>query len=209
MTVPADDTPKGDRSAPMLGVYRTLPSRIVGWVMVGGAVVFGFTVLNAEASLDRSALFPVAVVLTVVSVVWAVLLRPHVELRADGVTHRNIVTDTEVPFSRLAEVGHQWALELTDTSGQRHSSWAVPKQREFSARRRFDDFGETTSRRRGRPGTTAMVVADDVQRAWQRWKHAGGTVEADQPATRQWAWSAVIPLLVSLALLAVAILLET
>lgn len=192
----------------MLGVYRTLPSRIVGWAMVGGALVFGFTLVRAEDQLGRSVLLPVAVVLTLVSVVWAVLLRPRVELRADGVTHHNVVTDTEVPFSRLTEVGHQWALELTDTSGRRHSSWAVPKQREFSARRRFDEFGETTSRRRARPGTTAIVVADDVQRAWQRWKHDGGQVEPDTAATRQWAWSCLVPLLVSLALLALAVLLE-
>ncbi len=192
----------------MLGVYRTLPARIVGWLMVGGAMLFGFTVIRTEAQLGRSVLLPMAVVLVVVSVVWAVLLRPHVELRADGVTNRNVVTDTHVPFSRLAEVGHQWALELIDTSGHRHSSWAVPKQREFSARRRFDDFAETTSRRRGRPGTTAMVVADDVQRAWQRWKLGGGHVEPDMPAARRWAWSSVLPLVLSLALLTVAVLLE-
>ncbi|MGI8949124.1 MAG: hypothetical protein ACR2FV_14365 [Ornithinimicrobium sp.] len=207
MSEPEDDERRATAGA-MLGIYRTLPSRIVGWAMVGGAMVFGFAVIRTEVQLGRSVLLPVAVVLSLVSVVWAVLLRPHVELRADGVTNHNVLTDAEVPFSRLAEVGHQWALELVDTSGRRHSSWAVPKQREFSARRRSDDFAETTSRRRGRPGTTAMVVADDVERAWQRWKHSGGRVETDTPVTRQWAWASVVPLLGSLALLAVAVLLE-
>lgn len=193
---------------PLLAVYRTLPARIVGWAMVTGALAFGFAVVQTELQREGTVLVPLAVVVLVVAVVWAVLLRPHVELRADGVTQRNIVTDTEVPFSRLAEVGQQWALELTDTSGRRHSAWAVPKQREFSARRRFDDFAETTSRRRARPGITAAVVADDVQRAWHRWKLAGGHVEQDRAAHRQWAWSSLAPVLAALLLLGLAIAIE-
>ncbi|MCE0486430.1 hypothetical protein [Ornithinimicrobium sediminis] len=198
-------TPQGsDRS---IAVYRTLPARIIGWGMALGVIGIGFVVVRTEAQLGRPVLPPVAIALTILAVVWVVLLRPHVELRRDGVTHRNLLTDTDVPFSRLQEVGHQWALELTDTAGRRHSAWAVPKQREFSARRRFDDFAETTSRRRGRPGTTAIVVADDVQREWQRWRLEGGVVEPDAPARRQWAWSALGPLGGAAVLLLLALLL--
>lgn len=188
-----------------VAVYRTLPARLVGWGMVLGVLGIGFVVVRTEVLLGRPVLLPVAIVLCLLSLVWVVLLRPDVELRTDGVLHRNLVTDTEVPFSRLQDVGHQWALELTDTSGHKHSSWAVPKQREFSARRRFDDFAETTARKRARPGTTAIAVADDVHREWQRWKLAGGRVEPDAPALRRWAWPALVPMGVSLALLVLAL----
>jgi hypothetical protein len=191
----------------VVAVYRTLPARIIGWGMVLGVLGIGFVVVRTEVLSGRSVLVPVAIVVSLVSLVWVVLLRPDVELRTDGVVHRNLLSDTLVPFSRLQEVGHRWALELVDTAGRKHSSWAVPKQREFSARRRFDDFAETTARRRARPGTTAIAVADDVQREWQRWRLAGGRTEEGEPATRTWAWAAVVPLVVSAALLVLAVLL--
>lgn len=186
------------------GVYRTLPARIVGWALVGAVLVGGLLTVQAEVELGRSVLLPLAVCATVLSVVWVVLLRPLVELHTDKVVLRNLVRDVEVPFAALAEVGHQWALELTDTAGRRHSAWAVPKQREYSARRRSDDFAETTARRRGRPGTTALVVADDVQRVWQRWRLGGepGVGAGSDPVVSQrWALSALAPLGLSLAFL--------
>lgn len=189
----------------LVAVYRTLPARLVGWSIAGAVVLGGFLTVRAEAELGRSVLVPLAVSVALLVLVWVVLLRPLVELHTDRVVLRNLVRDVEVPFDRLGDVGHQWALELIDTSGRTHSSWAVPKQREYSARRMSDDFAETTARKRARPGTTAMVVADDVQRAWQKWRHTGGVAEPDATAHQRWAWSALAPLGAALVALALAL----
>ncbi len=155
--------------------------------------------------MGRGVLFPLAAVCFVVAVIWVFLLRPAVELRSESVTQRNILKDITVPFTRLSDISYQWSLELTDTAGRKHSSWAVPKQREFSARRAFDNFGETTARRKSRPGTTAQVVAGDVQREYQRWLLDGGKLADDAPAHERWALAAVFPLILSSAFLVLAI----
>jgi len=204
----ADEAEGAGEAGELLGVYRTLPARLLGWAMVATASVVGFVVIRGELSLGRNVLFPVAALLFVVAIVWVLLLRPRVELRTESVTERNIVRDVVVPFERLAVVGSRWALELTDTSGRTHSSWAVPKQREFSARRAFDGFAETTSRRTARPGTTAQVVAGDTERAFQRWQMDGGAPQPDAPADLRWAPAAILPVAGSTALLALAVLLE-
>ncbi|MGB7448899.1 MAG: hypothetical protein WA892_07190 [Ornithinimicrobium sp.] len=192
----------------LLGVYRTLPARLLGWAIVVTASLVGFVVIRGELSLGRNVLFPVAALGFVVTVVWVLLLRPRVELRTESVTQRNILRDVVIPFERLAEIGSRWALELTDTAGRTYSSWAVPKQREFSARRAFDDFSEATTRRSARPGITAKVVAGDTHRAFQRWQMDGGTAQPGARALRTWALSAVAPLAASCALLALAVVLE-
>lgn len=192
----------------LIAVYRTLPARLVGWSIAGATLVGGFLTVRAEAAIGGSVLVPLAVSVAIIAVAWVLLLRPLVELHGDRVVQRNLLRDVEVPFGRLAEVRHDWALELVDTAGRTHSSWAVPKQREFSARRASDDFAETTARRRARPGTTAIVVADDVQRAWQRWRLAGGVAEDGAPAHHRWAWSALLPLATSLVCLVLALLLS-
>ena len=208
MSEPGPDAGDGGPGE-LLGVYRTLPARLLGWAMVVTASLVGFVVIRGELSLGRDVFFPVAVLMFVVALVWVLLLRPRVELRTASVTQRNILRDVVVPFERLSAVGSRWALELTDTTGRTYSSWAVPKQREFSARRAFDDFAETTARRRSRPGTTAQVVAGETERALHRWRVRGGGLRDDAPADLSWAPAAVLPLLGATLLLALAILLES
>lgn len=174
--------------------------------MTAAVGVVGYTVVSSELSLGRGVLFPVSAVCFVAVLIWILLLRPSVELRSESVTQRNILKDTTVPFSRLSDITYEWSLELTDTAGRRHSSWAVPKQREFSARRAFDNFSETTARRKARPGTTAQTVAGDVQREYQRWLLDGGALAADAQAEPQWALAAVLPLVLSFGLLVVSII---
>lgn len=193
-------------SGDLIGIYRTLPARVLGWGLMVALSLVGFTVIRSELALGRDVFFPLASLGFVLVVIWVFLVRPMVELRSESVTQRNILRDTIVPFARLNDVGYQWSLELTDTAGRTHSSWAVPKQREFSARRAFDKFGETTARRKSRPGTTAQVVAGDVQREYQRWKFDGGQREEEAPAYQFWAMGAWIPLVVATVLLVVAII---
>lgn len=206
---PAAPAPRPVLTGELIGVYRTLPARVIGWAMVAGAAVLAtLTVLDVAAGREGGLLFPVALITGIAAASWALFLRPHVRLHSDGVVLANVVSDTTVPFAAVEEVTHQWALELHDTQGRRHSAWAVPVKRDRVRRRVVDDFAETTTRRRGSAGVTAQGVADEVQRALQRWRLDGGQIEgraASDRAAQTLSWPAVlvIGLAVVLAVLAV------
>ena len=209
----------------LLAIYRTVPARVIGWGMIFAVGAVGVIVIRGELALGRDVFFPVASLLFVMVIAWIFLLRPNVELRSESVTQRNILRDTVVPFSRLQDVTYQWSLELIDTGGRKHSSWAIPKQREFSMRRNVDSFAETTARKKAKPGLTAQAVAGDVLREHQRWLLNGGKREAGTTAPSvahpgseasadagraagerpRWAISAVAPLGISILALAIAI----
>ncbi len=219
----SNDSTVGDgvEGGTLTAVYRTLPARIIGWAMIVAVGAVGYIVIRGELALGRGIFFPVASLCFVVVIAWIFLLRPSVELRSESVTQRNILRDTVVPFSRLEDVRYEWALELIDTGGRKHSSWAIPKQREFSARRSFDSFAETTARKKAKPGPTAQAVAGDVLREHQRWLLNGGKLDVSTATTSspgmdaeahghvgeraRWALSAVAPLGISVVVLAIAI----
>lgn len=193
-------------------VYRTVPARVIGWALVAGAVVLaGLTVLDLLAGTHRGFVQPAAGVVAVAAVGWVLFLRPHVRLHTDGVVLADIVRDTTVPFAALSEITDRWALELHDHEGHRYSSWAVPVRREWTRRRSIDDYAETT-RRRGSGGTTAQGVADEVQRAFQRWRLDGGELPAasrpgtEAKVTRRVATSAVAALALAAVLVLAALL---
>lgn len=198
--------PTGD----LVRVYRTLPARVVGWTMVAVAGVFGaLTVADLATGSHRGLAWPAAMIVAVAGVAWVLFLRPHVQLRTDGVVLADILTDTRVPFAALAEVTDRWALELHDVDGHKHSSWAVPVRREWVRRRPVDDFAEAT-RHRGSAGVTAQGVSDQVHRTLQRWRLDGGEgradAQGDEVVTRQPAWSAIVVLALALVLLLLALL---
>ena len=58
--------------------------------------------------------------------VYAVLVRPAVEVSPTGVTLRNVVRDVEVPWAALAEVRTRYALTLVTTDGRHFAAWAAP-----------------------------------------------------------------------------------
>lgn len=213
MAATVDSGTVRERTSPLTGervrVYRTLPARVIGWTMVAGAVVLtALTVVDVVTGSRGGLAWPVALVVAVAAAAWALFLRPHVELRTDGVVLANVVTDTTVPFAVVEEVTSRWALELHDVDGRRFSSWAVPVRREWVRRTGIDDFAETT-RHRGSGGVTAQGVADEVQRALQRWRLDGGQLAAPagEPArvTQRVSWSssAVLALAAGLVVLAV------
>ena len=206
-SAPPPSSPGPALTGEVLGTYRTLPARVIGWAMVAGAAVMAvLTVIDVSLGRGGGLLFPVALICGIAALSWALFLRPRVRLRTDGVEIDNVVTDTVVPFGAVDRVTHEWALELHDGDGRRHSAWAVPVRREWRRRQELDDYAETT-RRRGSVGTTAQGVADEVQRALQRWRLDGGQLE-DSPtrATQQVAWPAVVALSVALVLSVLAVL---
>lgn len=212
MRPPTDPPHSGGGGGPVLtgeviGVYRTLPARLLGWVMIAGAAVLAvLTLLDVSRGRAGDLLFPAALIAGIAAGSWVLFLRPNVRLHTDGVRMANIVSDTVVPFAAVDEVSHRWALELRDTRGRRHSSWAVPVKREWTRRRPVDDFAETT-RRRGSAGVTAQGVADEVHRALQRFRLEGGQLPASAQGSRavqtvSWPAVAVLALALTLAVLA-------
>lgn len=194
----------------LVRVYRTMPARVVGWSMMALAGVFAaLTVADLATGAHRGLAWPAAVVVAVAGLAWVLFLRPHVQLRTEGIVLADIVTDTRVPFAAVEEVTDRWALELHDVQGRRHSSWAVPARREWVRRRAVDDFAETT-RHRGSAGVTAQGVSDEVHRALQRWRLDGGEGRSVDPVravvTREPAWSAIVVLAVAGLLILVAVL---
>ena len=204
------DEPTSPLTGDRVRVYRTVPARALGWTMVAGAgLLTVLTVVDMVSGSHRGLAWPAALVVAVAAAAWALFLRPHVELRTDGVVLANIVTDTTVPFAVVEEVTDRWALELRTGDGRRYSSWAVPVRREWVRRTRIDDFAETT-RRRGSAGITAQGVADEVQRALQRWRLDGGELpqagRAAAEVTQRVSWSSAAVLALAAGLLVLAML---
>lgn len=206
----------GEKDSTVVRVFRTQPARITGWALMAAALVLTGLTLRADLAAGRGIVGTIAVFALAASAVWVVLLRPCVRLRTDGVELRNLLSNTDVPFAALREVGHRWALELTDTAGRTHSSWAIPVKRQLRPSPREDSFAEATSASRGgREGIHALVVAGQVEREMQRWRLRGGqrgprerievgtgtgnheSTSGAPVATRRWARDAVLPLAVS------------
>lgn len=184
-----DDVLQGE----VIATYRTVPAQVLGWAMVAGAAALAaLTIVDVSRGQRAGLVGASALVVGLAAVAWVLFLRPRVRLHSDGLELANIVTDTVVPFGAVEEITHQWALEVHDRDGTRHSAWAVPVKRERVRRTEVDDFGDTT-RQRGTGGTTAQVVADEVQRALQRWRLDGGQVRGTgaDTVTRRRSWPAV------------------
>ena len=199
-------------SGELVGVYRTVPARVIGWLMVAGSALLAtLTVVDVVAGrhVDAGLAWPLALVVGLAAGAWVLFLRPHVRLYEDGVVLANVVTDSVVPFGAVEEVTHQWALELHAKDGRRHSSWAVPVRRDRVRRKNIDEFAETT-RRRGSAGVTAQGVADVVHRTLQRFRLDGGQLRDSGTGTpavvQRVAWSAVTTLGLALTLGVIALL---
>lgn len=196
-----------------LRIYRTVPSQVIGWGMVGGALLLSLLtardLIEGRTSGPVDVVPPLALIVGVAAVAMVLFLRPKAVLYPDRVELTNVLSDVVVPFTRVEDVTFQWALELHDDQGRRHSAWAVPVRREMVRRRSIDDFAETT-RRRGSAGTTAQTAADEVLRALGRWRLEGGEAAADAPdaprVTQTVAWPAVVALGLAIALAVAALL---
>jgi len=187
--------------------YRTMPARVIGWVIVIALAALAAVIGKMEADVGNNPLSPLGIMSVVAAVVWVVLLRPSVRLGEDRVELRNLVTDVVVPFSRLKSAGHEWALEVFDNAGSKYSSWAIPVRRELRPRRDIDSYAEATTRGKTAEGNNAEVVAGRVEQALQRWKLEGGRSEAGEGAHRTWAWTAIVPFLASIVLAVVTLVL--
>lgn len=195
-------------AAPETQTYRTLPSRVIGWTILVATSGLAVAIGTMEAASGNNPVSPAAFLSVVAAVVWLVLLRPAVRIGADRVRLNNLFTDVEVPYSRLRAAEHRWALEIIDNAGTKHSSWAIPVRRELRPRKNVDRYAEATSRGKAAEGNNAEVLAGRVLQEVQRWKLAGGIAEPGVGATRTWAWTAIVPLILAVIFLVVILVID-
>lgn len=186
--------------------FRTLPARVFGWALVVACVVLGVLITRGEQERDLSVLTPIAVMTLIIALVWVVLLRPCVRLSRTAIHLSNLVTDVDVPYEHVERIGSRWALEVIDTAGRTHSSWAVPARRDYGLRRPVDSYAEATTKGTSRESVHAGHVRGHVEHAVQRWQMEGGVTEEGQRARVRWAWSALAPLGASVLFLILALL---
>lgn len=115
------------------------------------------------------------------TLVYAVLVRPTVEVSAAGVTLRNVVRDVEVPWAALAEVRTRYALTLVTTGGRRFTGWAAPASGRHTdarlTRREVSAIGWDPDRELPTASASTAshsgAVAAWVRREWRRAAEAG------------------------------------
>lgn len=186
--------------------YRTMPSRVVGWVILIALAALSVLIGRTEASLGNNPLTPAGLMSLVAAVVWVALLRPCVRISSDRVEMRNLVTDVVIPFARVKAVGHAWALEVVDNLDVKHSSWAIPVRRDMRRRWNVDSYAEATARGKAAEGNNAEVLVGRVEQAVQRWRLDGGRSQQGEGVRATPAWTAIVPLVVTAALAAASLI---
>lgn len=171
-------------------VYRTAVSRVLGYSAVVLAVLallyFGATGGVREVARSGPLLVFAAVV------VWVAFALPHVTVSDGGVTVRNVLRTTHVPWPSFTGVDSTWTLTVHTTGGD-VASWAVPAASGFAARASHATAGQT-----GR-GVNANVVALAIGERHEQLRDAGflgrRTVQEVAPE-RHWNTGAVLALIV-------------
>jgi len=186
--------------------YRTMPARVVGWVILIALAALAVLIGRTEASLGNSPLTPTGLMSVVAAIVWVALLRPCVRISEDRIEMRNLVTDVVIPFSRIKAVRHVWALEVIDNLDAKHSSWAIPVRRDMRRRWNVDSYAEATTRGKAAEGNNAEELVGRVEQAVQRWRLEGGRSEQGQGVRPTPAWTAIVPLLLSAGLAAASLM---
>lgn len=116
------------------------------------------------------------------TLVYAVLVRPAVEVTPTGVALRNVVRDVVVPWAALTEVRTRYALTLVTTDGRRFTAWAAPASgRHTDARltlREVQTLGlgsdEELPTASASTASQSGAVAAWVRREWGRSVETGG-----------------------------------
>jgi hypothetical protein len=112
-------------------------------------------------------------VLLALAFVWSVFARPAVVLDAEGVTVRNVMRDTRIPWARLTEVEARWNLKVF--AGDRgYTAWAISAQIKPAKRISGGSFGglsplrqdrQASARSTAAPKVTAATVASSIELA--------------------------------------------
>jgi len=190
--------------------HRFRPRSSVVAIVAWGVVCVGWLWLAFRDGGTEGGVRAVPQILFVSAVVWALLVRPSVDVDESGVALRNVVHDVDVPWARLEAVETRFALTLVTTGGRRFAAWAAPAsgryadvrmtRREASTLALGDDAQPTAS--------AAWASHSGAAAAWVRreWARSAGRDLADDPVAVRLAAPVLAVLGGTLALLVVSLL---
>lgn len=181
-------------------VFRTAVARFLAWA----AVFLAALALVALAVRDPQDLLhsgPVAVLFAVV--MWVSLELPHVTVSDGGVTVRNVLRTTHVPWPTFTGLDSTWSLVLHTTEGD-VGSWAIPAPSGFAARASRDVRGQAG---RGVNATTVALAIGERHRELVDAGFLGRRTLQRVPVERRWNNGAIVALVVALAAAAGGVLL--
>jgi hypothetical protein len=162
--------PDDEQSSAVL--LRNGRSRALAWFTLAVAVLAAALTLLQVPQPAAVAVLGLPALLGVLS--WACYLRPHVELRADGLTLVNIARTVVIPFSRIDEFDLRLGLTVRSTGGKAYGAWALPSS------------GRRTQRERlGKVSVEAHVPAEiqQILDAHARWRQQDTPVSGQVTVT--------------------------
>jgi len=166
--------------------FRPVFGRVLAAVVVVVCVVIVAQSLVADAAGSWFVLAPLALVGVGV---WAVYWQPGVDVDEEGVTVRNILRTTRVPWARLVKVDTRYTLTLATDDGRTVGAWASPAPGAIHALRlnktRLAKLPESTyvdgTVRPGDDETTdSGLPALVIRREWERHADAPDTGAATE-----------------------------
>ncbi|HZL81376.1 MAG TPA: PH domain-containing protein [Demequina sp.] len=177
-------------------VYRTAVSTVLARVSVVLAVlaIAYFAVTGGVPEVIRSG----GVAGLFATSMWVSFALPHVTVSDGGVTVRNVLRTTHVPWPIFTGVDSRWALTIHTTEGD-VGSWAIPAASGFAARSSRDVAGQAER------GVNANTVALAIGARHRELRDAGylGRRTVQRVLTeRTWNRGAITAVAVALAVAA-------
>ncbi|MBC9958159.1 PH domain-containing protein [Yimella sp. cx-51] len=107
-------------------IFRQPNSVLTGWVLIGVFLTVLITFALADGRLEPSSTL---ILLALSGACWLTLVRPAVELTADGVRLINLVREARLSWPAIDVVESRWSLKLYTPQDQGFSAWAISAQR--------------------------------------------------------------------------------
>ena len=182
-------------------VFRPAAARAlsIGWFVVAAAIAVDVMVRGE----GRTRLVTLAVLLVLSVAAYGVMFRPSVEIDDERVTVRNVFRDAAIPWHRVTDITARWSLTV-HTERRHFGSWAVTGRGATELERARRGAAPTPVTAHRRNVDFASFVTGQVVRRWRERPPPTPETEATDVELR-WAWEFVVPLVVSLALLALAV----
>jgi hypothetical protein len=166
---------------------------------------------------DPQPLF-VAWVLFFMALVWSLFVRPAILLDEEGVTLRNVVKDTHIPWVRMTDVEFRWNIKVF-VGEKAYTAWAISSQAERPKGAaggmltmmpgRLDKFaGSYANPSTSAPKVTAFAVARTIEQAKEEYEEAvaNGKIPAAPDAQVRSTWVPMVFAILVLTALAVVAL---
>lgn len=212
--------------------YRQRSAQLLGWVYVVVAAVLGIALARSWGRDPNPAFL--AWLAVGLGLAWALFLRPHVRVAADGVTLANVLRDVFIPWQMVQEVRTRWNLEVLTPAG-RYTSWAISTQvdrprsgiatglgwvggslgglgagRDGAGRTGDADMAGAGRARGPSAAVTSRVVADVIEATREEYARAAslGLLPAQGPCAVRVRWqpAAIAALVIPLAVALVTVL---